>query len=235
MSLYAWLMIGSIVGPLLLSFDKKVAFYKHWPALFAGILINGLFFISWDVWFAHEGIWSFNSEHVWSVRWLGLPIEEWSFFVVVPYCSVFIYCCCKVYFKDDWIKRWSGKLSLVIMLMLAIVVCVYTNHRYTFYNGLFALVLLGLHQWVWKKNYMGYFWMAYLIHLIPFLIINGVLTAMPVVIYNAHEIIGPLIYTIPVEDTIYALTCLLIPVTVMEWLSSKKLPLKHFPDAGFKI
>jgi lycopene cyclase domain-containing protein len=64
--------------------------------------------------------------------------------------------------------------------------------------------------------------MAYFIHLIPFLIVNGVLTAKPVVIYNNLEIIGSRIYTIPVEDSIYALTCLLLPITVMEFLLQRK-------------
>jgi lycopene cyclase domain-containing protein len=73
---------------------------------------------------------------------------------------------------------------------------------------------------------MGYFWFAYLVHLIPFLVVNGVLTGAvtpePVVFYNTNEIIGLRIITIPIEDTIYALTCLLIPITVMEYLLNRK-------------
>jgi lycopene cyclase domain-containing protein len=67
---------------------------------------------------------------------------------------------------------------------------------------------------------MGYFWFAYFVHLIPFLIINGILTGAatpsPVVWYNPNEIIGLRIITIPIEDTIYALTCLLLPITILE-------------------
>jgi lycopene cyclase domain-containing protein len=77
---------------------------------------------------------------------------------------------------------------------------------------------------------MGYFWLAYFVHLIPFLIINGVLTGIatdkPVVWYNDNENIGVRIFTIPVEDTIYALTCLLLPITVMEMLVGKKIKRK---------
>jgi lycopene cyclase domain-containing protein len=69
---------------------------------------------------------------------------------------------------------------------------------------------------------MSYFWVAYFVHLIPFFIVNGILTGMatpsPVVIYNSQNIIGLRIITIPIEDSIYALTCLLIPITVMEAL-----------------
>jgi lycopene cyclase domain-containing protein len=74
---------------------------------------------------------------------------------------------------------------------------------------------------------MGYFWLAYLVHLIPFCVVNGVLTGaatpQPVVWYNPEEILGPRLYTIPVEDTIYALTCLLLPITIMEGLLKKRI------------
>jgi len=72
---------------------------------------------------------------------------------------------------------------------------------------------------------MGYFWFAYFVHLIPFFIVNGVLTGAvtpnPVVWYNPEEIIGLRIVSIPIEDTIYALTCLLIPISVLEYLKTK--------------
>lgn len=218
MSLYAWLMIGSLTGPLLLSFDKKVSFYKWWPALLAGILVNGIFFILWDSWFTKEGIWSFNPLYVAPYRWLLLPIEEWSFFAVIPYCSVFIYACCKAYLKDDLFKRLTNTFNLSFLFLLLMALFFYHEQRYTFYNSLFAFVLLLIHQFYLKKSYMGYFWMAYFIHLIPFFIVNGVLTAKPVVLYHAAEIIGPRLYTIPIEDSVYALTCLLLPITIIEFI-----------------
>lgn len=91
MSLYAWLMLLSFIGPFILSFDKKVAFYKYWPGLFLGIGINALLFISWDYWFTYTGVWSFSDIYTFPQRLLMLPLEEWSFFIVVPYASVFIY------------------------------------------------------------------------------------------------------------------------------------------------
>jgi lycopene cyclase domain-containing protein len=69
---------------------------------------------------------------------------------------------------------------------------------------------------------MSHFIISYLIHLIPFLIINGILTAIPVVIYNNDENLGKRIYTIPIEDTVYALTMLLGVVSIMEYLREKR-------------
>jgi lycopene cyclase domain-containing protein len=226
MSLYAWLMLVSFIGPFALSFDKKVAFYKWFKPLFIGILVNMILFILWDGWFTRAGIWSFNNDYVWHFRLNNLPIEEWSFFIVVPFASVFIYACLKAYFSDRFFKLLVPFLNYFIIVILLLACVVFYNKTYTLVNCSLALVLLLIHQFYLKKEYMGYFWFAYFVHLIPFIIINGILTGMatpePVVSYNANHIIGFRIITIPIEDTIYALTCLLIPITIMEFLLSKK-------------
>jgi hypothetical protein len=46
---YLWLNIASIFFPFVLSFDKKVAYYKSWRFLFPAIGLTALFFITWDV------------------------------------------------------------------------------------------------------------------------------------------------------------------------------------------
>jgi lycopene cyclase domain-containing protein len=226
MSLYAWLMFFSFIGPFALSFDKKVAFYKWFKPLMAGIGANAILFIAWDGWFTRAGVWSFNNQYVWDFRLNDLPIEEWSFFLVVPYASVFIYACLKAYFSDAFFKPLVSYLNYFFIGTLALACIFFYQNTYTLVNCSLALALLVFHQLYWKKPYMGYFWFAYFIHLIPFLIINGVLTGAvtpePVVYYNAQEIIGLRIVTIPIEDTIYALTCLLIPITIAEHLLKKE-------------
>ncbi len=222
MSLYALLMIASLAGPLALSFDKKVAFYKWWGPLFVGIIANAILFIVWDGWFVREGVWSFNPDYVWSIRWNDLPLEEWSFFVVIPYCSVFIYACLKAYFPTTILEKYSRYLTFGAWLLTGFLLFFFSGLAYTFYNSLFAFLILSYHLFYAKKNYMGFFWTAYFIHLIPFGIINGILTAKPVVIYNNAENLGIRLGTIPVEDTIYALTCLLLPITIMEYFLEKK-------------
>jgi lycopene cyclase domain-containing protein len=225
MTLYAWLMLASLAGPLALSFDKKVAFYKNWPYLFAGIAVNALLFILWDGWFARSGVWGFNNAYVWPIRFNDLPIEEWSFFVIVPYASVFIYACLKAYLPQEPFKNTKHHITLFFMMLTFVLALFNGAKTYTFYNCLIASVLLFIHYLFIKSAWMGYFWLAFLVHLVPFFIINGVLTgaatAEPVVWYNPEKILGIRLYTIPIEDTIYALTCLLLPITIMEWLQAK--------------
>jgi lycopene cyclase domain-containing protein len=227
MSLYAWLMAISFIGPLALSFDKKVAFYKWWPSLFLGIGLNLILFILWDWWFAKTGVWSFNPSYVWEIRCLELPLEEWSFFVVVPYASIFIYACFKAYFSHNW---WKPKVTFLNYFFIAwclLNILFFWDKTYTVVNFSLALILLLVQQFVIKGQYMGYFWAAYFIHLVPFFIVNGILTGAltpePVVKYNPNEIIGIRLVTIPLEDTIYALTCLLLPITVLEYFKKTKI------------
>ncbi len=225
MTLYAWLMFASFIGPFSLSFDKKVAFYKNWLPLLIGISLNGLIFILWDGWFARTAVWGFNSDYVWPTRINDLPIEEWLFFLVVPYASVFIYACLKAYIKIDPIAKYKHHITLFFLILTFVMALFNSDKTYTFYNCLIASVLLLIHYLFIKSNWMGYFWLAYLMHLVPFFIINGILTGAatpePVVWYNDTENLGIRIYTIPIEDTIYALTGLLLPVTVMEWIQTK--------------
>ncbi|MFZ4798323.1 MAG: lycopene cyclase domain-containing protein [Bacteroidia bacterium] len=225
MSLYAWLMLASFVGPFALSFDKKVAFYKWFKPLFIGISINAILFILWDGWFTRSNIWWFNNDYVWPFRINDLPIEEWLFFVVVPYASVFIYACIKAYFSDKFFKPIVTAINYTFIVLLLLACILFYTKTYTLVNCALALALLLWHQLYLKKSYMAYFWMAYVVHLIPFLLVNGVLTGLvtpePVVGYNSNEIIGLRIFTIPIEDTIYALTCLIIPITVLEYFKAK--------------
>jgi lycopene cyclase domain-containing protein len=222
MSLYAWLMIASLVGPLALSFDQKVAFYKSWKGLLIGIAVNALLFISWDSWFVKQGVWGFNPDYVWNMRWARLPIEEWSFFVVVPYASVFIYACLQSYFPS--IKKTNTRVvaiwNWIVIALLLISLPYFTDRLYTLVNFAIAIFVLA-YVTIWlRPTWMKSFWIAYFVHLIPFIIINGILTgaltSLPVVWYSANEIIGTRFITIPIEDFVYALTGLLIPIIIME-------------------
>jgi lycopene cyclase domain-containing protein len=68
------------------------------------------------------------------------------------------------------------------------------------------------------------FYFSYLIILIPFLIVNGILTGAftpsPVVWYNDSENLGLRIITIPIEDLGYAFTMLFGNLMIFESLKS---------------
>ncbi|MBA3707186.1 MAG: carotenoid biosynthesis protein, partial [Bacteroidetes bacterium] len=61
---YFLLIIFTIFYPLLKSFENKIKFADKWKFLFPAIIINGIIFIVWDIWFTSVGIWKFNPDYV---------------------------------------------------------------------------------------------------------------------------------------------------------------------------
>jgi lycopene cyclase domain-containing protein len=58
--------------------------------------------------------------------------------------------------------------------------------------------------------------------LVFFLLVNGILTGLPVVMYAPHAIIGTRVFTIPIEDFAYLFALLTPTVALYEYLSSRK-------------
>jgi lycopene cyclase domain-containing protein len=222
MSLYLWINALSFAGPFLLSFDKKVHFYTHWKTLFPAILVVGTGFIAWDIYFTENGIWGFNPDYLSGITVVNLPIEECLFFFTVPYACVFIYEVMKAYFPKFRPAQMAYGFSFVFTLTAISLALIFSQNWYTFC----ALMGAGLLNWIiyfgWTPKWYPYFVISFIITMVPFLIVNGVLTGAvtpePVVWYNENHIMGPRIVTIPVEDIFYNFFMLFPIVGIHEWL-----------------
>ena len=78
------------------------------------------------------------------------------------------------------------------------------------------LVLIVAYFYLNPKKWHGYFILAYLFSMIPFFIVNGLLTSIPIVLYNDLENVGFRWGTIPFEDSFYALALLMLNVAFLE-------------------
>lgn len=226
MSAYGWVIIGSFLGPFLLSFDKKVAFYKHWRSVFTSIFIVGFPFLLWDELFTQWSVWGFTEKYLFGVYLGSLPIEEILFFVIVPYNCIFIFEVLKAYFNNIIIKKFSKILYVVIVLISLINTTFYFNNVYTFYACLIASIL-GFIAFYKNSKWLEYFCLTYLVALIPFLVVNGILTGAitenPIVWYNENEIIGWRIFTIPYEDLFYNFDLMFLVTLVHQFLRDKSV------------
>ena len=88
---YLIILIGSIAVPLMYSFEKQVRFYTKLKYILPGMIFTATIFIIWDLRFEELGIWKFNPRYTTGIYILNLPVEEWLFFFVIPYCCMFIY------------------------------------------------------------------------------------------------------------------------------------------------
>ncbi|MDG1063282.1 MAG: lycopene cyclase domain-containing protein [Flavobacteriaceae bacterium] len=224
--LYLWLNLGALSIPFLFSFHPKIQFYKHWPTVFPGILVMMLIFIPWDIYFTVQGFWGFNPDYLIGYNVAGLPVEEWLFFICIPYACLFTHYTI-VQLKPQW--SFSAKNAQRLFLILAALLIIslwYGYHNwYTAVSFSFALVVLGLTN-NYKTQLFQSFFVSYAIILIPFFIVNGILTGsgLPeaVVWYNDAENFGLRLGTIPVEDTVYNLGMLLTVVLVSDYLGSRQ-------------
>jgi lycopene cyclase domain-containing protein len=219
---YAYLHIFTLVPVFFLSFDKKVAYYRFWPTLFPAIFIVGGLFIIWDVYKTAVGVWGFNYEHLQGWNFLGLPWEEWLFFVTVPYASIFIYACLNAYFPGDPLRNYDKPITFTLIGLWILGAIFNLDRMYTATTFLLAAGFLLYHYIYVPNTYRSRFYRAYAVILIPFLLVNGILTGAmtenPVVVYNPEEFMGIRVVSVPIEDSAYGFLHLFGVCFWMEWL-----------------
>ncbi len=220
------LILGfTLAGPLTLSFDKKVAFYKNWRSLFLAMIIPAIFYIAWDMYFTYKGVWSFNEKYyVGQIKVFNLPLEEILFFFIVPYCCVFIYECIRVYFPGIKNTKAGDRILMGLSVALLIIGIYFSNRQYTSWTfgcGAIFIALIYLPGKHIKTFNATAFLISFVIILIPFLIVNGYLTALPVVLYNNADTLRVRIYTIPFEDVFYGMLLVLMNVVFYEKLKAR--------------
>jgi len=218
--LYVYLHIFTVVPILFLSFDSRVGYYKKWKALFPALLIVGTFFIAWDIFFTYIDVWGFNSDYFVGFKILHLPPEEWFFFISVPFACIFIYECLNHYFPKDRLTALDKPITISIIILLFIIGITFWNHIYTSTTFLLSSAALLWHYLFVKNNYRTFFYRAYIVSLVPFFIVNGVLTGgyteKPIVVYNPEEYLGLRITSVPVDDAVYLFLLMLLVTSFYE-------------------
>ncbi|MFM7661431.1 MAG: lycopene cyclase domain-containing protein [Bacteroidota bacterium] len=225
MSLYFWIIVISFIGPFLLSFDKRVAFYKKWRYIFPAILPIALAFIVWDDYFTKNEIWGFTPEHLQGLYLLSLPVEEILFFFVIPYNCVFIYDVLLEYFPTVRPVKIAKIFAVYFVLSGLIFTTWFLDNWYTSVAcSISAILTIGFY-FIYKVSWFDRFAFTYLVAILPFLIVNGILTGIatenPVVWYNENHIMGFRIITIPFEDLYYNYALILPIIGLYEFFMKK--------------
>ena len=212
MSLYLILNVASFIVPFAYSFEKRMHFKRWWKSVFLSISIVGIFFIVWDIIFTRIGVWGFNPDYHIGLNLAGLPIEEILFFVCIPYASIFTHYAFIYFFENTKLSDNLTKYISIILLVLAILVLFYAfPKKYTTVTFIVFILLMAFSLW---KNtaILSQFYITFLIILIPFFMVNGILTGSfienEVVWYNNDENLNIRLFTIPVEDAVYAFNML---------------------------
>ncbi len=224
--LYLFINLFTILFPFLLSFDRRVHFYKKWKYLLPATLVTALVFIPWDIYFTQIGVWGFNPDYYYApLKIMDLPLGEWLFFITIPYGCVFIYECLNYYVKKDILKYISPLITYLLILTLLTVSIIQWGKMYTVTTFLLTAAFLMYYIFTEQQAKLSRFYMAFIISMIPFLLVNGILTGgatdAPVVVYNNAENLGIRLGTIPLDDVVYCLLLLLMNVTFFEYFKNR--------------
>lgn len=206
--LYLWINLATVFFPFILSFNRIGHFYQRWKPVSLSILIMSACIISWDIWFAHTGVWGFNSAYLLGYHFFHLPLEEWLFFVCIPYAFMFLYDQLIIINVPNYFIKIQHVLDYLCIGIALLFLWAGFGKLYTTTVATLVIICTVLIIHINPPN-RGIFYMSYLLVLLPFILTNGALTGSftpePVVWYNNAENLGVRLLTIPIEDFLYYL------------------------------
>ncbi len=229
---YLLLNLAIIACPLIFSFLLKGKFWRNWKALGFSLLVGGLVYIIWDVIATARGDWGFSEAYTTGFKLSGLPIEEIMFFITVPLACIFIY-------HSLYPKFFARKVQFAIVIWWAIAAASvvlsfqfadksYTRTVFLVLAGTIVLITKLMPELLTSLRFNA----LILICIVPFVIVNSILTGIPIVFYGPNAIIGSRIGTIPIEDFIYNLA--MISLYLFTYLSWNKHTPSREVDTEYK-
>lgn len=211
---YLFINLASVSVPFIASFHPYLKFYREWKYLFPAMGMTLLFFILWDVIFTHLGVWAFNPRYLTGIELINLPIEEWMFFLAIPYASLFTHFALNKIMPFTVSDKLSYKISWILAILLLIIGISNIQLLYTSVTFILTALFLIIHNLLAKNYPIGKFYLSYLVILIPFFIVNGILTGSfipeEVVSYDNTRNLGIRLGTIPIEDAVYGFLMLVM-------------------------
>lgn len=220
--LYLSINLASAAIPLACSFEGRIRFYRNYKALFPALVLPAAAFIIWDSLFANIAVWGFNPRYLSGIRAGNLPLEELLFFLCIPYACLFTHEVLRYFVKHDLLHPVARPIGLMMLVALLVAAAVFHNRLYTFCTAALTAVFIAVHLFHLKRPYWSRLMLTYTVILVPFFIVNGLLTGMglpePIVWYDNAENMGIRMVTIPLEDAFYGFLLIGLNITVFEEL-----------------
>ena len=155
-----------------------------------------------------------------------MPLEELLFFFCVPYSCIFTFDCLANLISDVFLKKSIAAINIGLLVIFVAVGIYWHTRLYTLFTFTLLPGLIGLAYYILKINWLPKFYLIYIILLVPFLIVNGLLTGTglkaPVVWYNETAFMGIRILTIPLEDVFYGMALILMNLLIYLYLKQRR-------------
>lgn len=225
MPLYLFVLLGAVSIPLLYTLFVFDVIQK-WRYFFISTSLVACVFLTWDAVFTAHSVWGFNMDYCVGYKFFGMPIEEWLFFIMIPFVCVFTHLVLKQKLPNFKLQEYASKtLSFVLIFITLAVFLTNLDKLYTSINALVLLITLIVGAIFYPKE-LQRFYLSFLIIITPFFIVNGTLTGMftnhPIVWYNDLENLQLRALTIPIEDFGYAFSMLFSNIMIYNYLINRK-------------
>lgn len=224
---YASILFFTVIICFIASFDRRLRFNQYFVPFIKAAILVAIPFIAWDVWFTSKGVWWFNTDYTLGLVIAGLPLEEWLFFIFIPFSCVFTYYCFDKFFKLDWLSGLNNIIVFVTVIGCSVIALLHYDKVYTLVTAVATLAALIYLHFIARADWIGKASLVYTVLMLGFFPVNGVLTGTglesPIVNYNPGDFLGIRMLTIPVEDAVYGYTQFLLVLYFFKRF-------KHTPD-----
>ena len=237
--LYLAVNAAVLAIPFMFSWHPRIRFVDEWHRFAKAASIVAALFIVWDIIFAARGVWGFSEKYLIGADLFGLPLEEWLFFVCIPYACVFTYFVFSKFDNLFTVSITSSRVAVAIILLGSLILLAmnfgkwYTVSASTL-SAMYAAFLLYK-----KPAYIGWLLFTLAVLVFPFVITNGVLTGLrfweaplinlspggiadQIVWYDNNHNVAVRILTIPVEDFLYAFVLVGTNISLFEYFGKPR-------------
>lgn len=215
---FTYLLINffTVIVCFVFSFNKRIRFDRYFLPFIKASTIVAIPFIIWDIYFTRMGVWWFNMDYTINKTICGLPIEEWLFFICIPFSCVFTFFCLEKFIRLDWANAFNNIIVFLSTIVCSWAALMFHTRIYTLATAIATLVTLLFLHFVAKAEWLGKASLVFLILMLGFVPVNGVLTGMcldaPIVNYNPGELLNIRLITIPIEDAVYGYSQFLLNI-----------------------
>jgi len=211
---YSLILFFTFIICFISSFDKRILFSRYFWPFFKSAILVAVPFIIWDVWFTKQGVWWFNTDYTLGIVIAGLPLEEWLFFICIPFSCVFTYFCVDKFFKLEWLSAFNNLIVFVSLIICSVIALLHYDKIYTLVTALATIITLIYLHFINRSDWIAKASLVFIILMLGFFPVNGLLTGTglekPIVNYNPKGFLGLRMLSIPIEDAVYGYTQFLL-------------------------
>lgn len=220
---YLLLQLTYLVIPGLMSVKSNMRFAFRFRYLLPAVIFNGAIFVMWNMRFDELGIWNYNPEFLTGIYLINVPLEAWLSFLIIPVSAAYVFDLMKLRLEKFKQQNIFVALSLLLFIFMGILAYLFRRNMFSFFTFFLTAIYLGytVFRNRFKQNYPA-FYAAFVITLVPFMVVSTVAGILPIISYNADQIMGIALFAVPLERIFYLFLMLLITITIYEYLGERR-------------